>query len=272
MEATGVLNEDMITLLKDLISMGFYTCGLFSRHLNQDHELALVYHAISDMKAQDDLYRINVHPQLFVRHLEFISKAKIANLTLTFDDGFENFFSNAFGEILRYNIKTVLFISTDFIEGKISFDHLFRKNCRLKPLTWQQVREIAHSGFEIGSHAISHKNLAGIDIAAARREITDSKKIIEDKIGKAVKYFAYPFGSKLSFNTRVKEAVMAAGYEKAYVNILGFNHIGSDQYELKRIRIYNNDTMPRFKMKIAGAYSWIDMVNSLRGKKSNAKK
>lgn len=257
----------MITLLKDLISMGFYTCGGFSQNLNRDHEITLVYHAVSDMKVQDDLYKINVHPQLFAQHLELMSKVKIAKMVLTFDDGFENFFSNAFVSILRYNIKTALFISTDFIEGKISFDHLFGKNSRLKPLTWQQLRKIADSGIEIGSHTISHKNLADINMREAHREITDSKKIIEDKIGKAVKYFAYPYGSKLSFNKRIKEAVMAAGYEKAFVNIMGFNHVDSDQYELKRIRIYNNDNMPRFRMKIAGAYSWIDLVNSLRGQK-----
>jgi len=264
------LNKNMITLMKDFISLGFYACSRVFQGANPDNEAVLVYHSISDMKPRDDLYKINIQTQLFARHLEFISKAKITNLILTFDDGFENFFSNAFRAILRYNIKTVLFISTDFIEGKFSFDHLFGNNCGLKPLSWQQVKEIADSGIEIGSHAISHRNLTSMDIKGAHREISESKKIIEDKIGRAVKYFAYPYGSRAAFDDRLKQMAMAAGYKKAYVNIMGFNRRDSDQYALRRIRIYADDIMPRFKMKIAGAYNWIDRINNFRKQKSNA--
>lgn len=87
-------------------------------------------------------------------------------------------------------------------------------------------------------------------------------KKIEDMIGKEVKYFAYPYGSKKSFNNKIKEIVKNSGYKKAYTNIMGFNDANSDLYELRRIRIYSNDNMFRFKLKIDGAYNWVDFFNN----------
>lgn len=249
----------MIDIIKDAISLVRYkTSNLF---YNNSDETVLVYHSIGKIDRRSDPYKISLDPLLFGKQIEFLTHFKERNLTLTFDDGFKNFFENAFSFVLRYNIRTVLFVTTDFIDGKMSFNAFFENNIDIQPLNWQQIREISDNGIEIGSHTLSHPNLTNLDRRAAEKEISDSKKKIEDMIGKKVRYFAYPFGSRQAFSDPVKQIVRDSGYERAYTNIMGFNDADTDPYELRRIRIYSYDNMLRFKMKIKGAYNWVDSVN-----------
>lgn len=246
-------------LLKDLISSVYYAgFGIF--HRNDD--LVVVYHSVSQMNPENDIFKMNVSTDLFklqIGHLAGLQAGR--NVTLTFDDGFESFYEVAFPIAAKSGIKTILFITTGFIGQKVSFNYLFRNKQILKPLSWSQVKEISDAGIEIGSHAVTHATLSEIDEKSAEREIADSKKIIEDHIGKPVKCFAYPTGSRHTVTPRLKELIQKSGYTEAYTNIMGFNNSESDVYALRRMRIYNTDTMPRFKMKVKGAYDWVDYAH-----------
>jgi peptidoglycan/xylan/chitin deacetylase (PgdA/CDA1 family) len=74
------------------------------------------------------------------------------------------------------------------------------------------LREIASSGHEIGSHSLTHANLVWLDDAELAKELRDSKAILEEITGTAVKSLSFPFGS---WNKRVWEAAKSAGYEYA---------------------------------------------------------
>lgn len=260
----------MLEFTKDIISLFFY---IFSFFLPQNRDFVLLYHSVSDMNAKNDPLRLNIQPKLFEKQMAYLSKLqKDSRVLVAFDDGFENFFSNAFFTILKYNIKSIIFVTAGFIDGEISFNRLFNGGIRLGPLTWEQLKRIADFGVEVGSHALSHRNLAALDDRELYREIADSKKIIENKIGREVKYFAYPYGARNAFNGRVIQFVRDSGYQAAYTNIMGFNTAGStDIYRLNRIRIYSNDNMFRFKMKIRGSYNWVDYVLAVitKSKKGN---
>lgn len=245
----------MINFLKDAISLFFYAGSYLSANKGA---VALVYHSVGRVSIWDDPYKLNIDPFLFERQMQLISLLKERQVIVTFDDGFANIFKHAIPVILRYNIKSIVFITTGFIEGKVSFASLFAQGLNLRSLTWEDLLKMADAGIEIGSHTVTHPNLAKLDSEAALKEIRHSKKIIEERIGRAVKYFAYPFGSRNSFNNKVKNLVQDSGYEMAYTNIMGFNDNASDPYELRRIRIYSNDNILRFKMKLRGAYNWVD--------------
>lgn len=252
----------MIQLLKDLISLVFYLFSFLGPVKNQ---LTLVYHSVSDIGKGLDPLKLNISQELFRKQIAYLSKLSQANgIVVTFDDGFENFFHYAYPILLRYNINSVLFITTGFIDRRISFDRLFSGVVKSGALSWEQVNEISQSGIEIGSHAVTHVNLTGISEDEAGKEIADSKSMIENVIGKSVKYFAYPYGSRAAFNERIKKIVKDRGYERAYTNIAGFNSGNTDLYELRRIRIYNTDNMFRFKMKLRGAYNWVDWLLSFK--------
>lgn len=242
-------------MLKDTIS--FINYMMHDSFCNND-ELVLAYHSVGDIERINDRNKINLRPDLFKKQIDFLNCFKKERVILTFDDGFANFLDNVFPLILKYRIKTILFIATDFIENRKRLNIFFDNKHNVGALNWKQVKEIANAGIEIGSHTKSHSDLTKLDSQALYNEIADSKKIIEDVICRRVKYFAYPYGARQSFNEHIKQIVKETGYEKAYTNIMGFNVKDFDWYELRRIRIYSDDNMFRFRMKIKGAYNWID--------------
>lgn len=245
----------MVHLIKDIASLVFYGC---TRHFfdPRDKELVLAYHSVGG-NWPGDKYKMDISRSCFERQIGCLPRLKFKRLIITFDDGFDNFFNLAFPVISKYNNKVIIFITTGFIDKDVP-SSVFYPGLIANPLSWSQIREISDAGVEIGSHTITHPKLPCLDKKKAYIEISDSKKIIEDRIGKEVKSFAYPYGSRGSFNDSIKSMVVSAGYERAYANIMGFNAPDSDSFELKRVRVYDDDNIFRFKMKVRGAYNWVD--------------
>jgi peptidoglycan/xylan/chitin deacetylase (PgdA/CDA1 family) len=85
-------------------------------------------------------------------------------------------------------------------------------------VTWNQLREMSRRGIEIGSHSMKHPVLSQLSSARLAEELTDSKKIIEDKVGFPVSSFCYPNGTPNDINERVFNVIQQAGYEGATVS------------------------------------------------------
>lgn len=75
-------------------------------------------------------------------------------------------------------------------------------------------------GVEFGSHSLTHPWLPSVPDAQLRREVSDSKRRLEDLLGVEVKSFAYPYGG---VDRRVRSAVAEAGYQLAFTAIPGTN-------------------------------------------------
>ncbi|MEW5766461.1 MAG: polysaccharide deacetylase family protein [bacterium] len=103
---------------------------------------------------------------------------------------------------------------------------------RSLPVSWEQVAEMDTGGIEFGAHTLTHPPLTRIDPKQARYEITASKEEIEQKLGKPVAVFCYPFGD---FNEEVKEMVKEAGFICACSSVYGVVDRSSDPYALERI-------------------------------------
>jgi peptidoglycan/xylan/chitin deacetylase (PgdA/CDA1 family) len=127
-------------------------------------------------------------------------------IVITIDDGFKSTFTLAYPVLKKYNFPATLFLYTNFIE----------KNSG--SLTWKEIKEMTKNNIEIGSHTLSHCNLLKYKknenyktyLARIRREIFLSKEILESKIGRKVKFFAYPYGV---YSPIIKNLVIQAGYE-----------------------------------------------------------
>jgi len=246
----------MLGVIKDIVSFFLYlaVCPFF-----KNKNAVLVYHAVDHIARCDDPHKLNVDPELFEKHLAFLKKRK-ERFLLTFDDGYKSIFQNAFPLIRKHGIKGIVFLTTDYLDGKISLDKFFDNRFSPVPLTWEEVREISDAGFEIGSHSLTHRNMAELDEETAYRELALSKERIFDMTGSVTSSFSYPFGHAQSFTARTIQILRRLGYTRAYSNILGMNNSLKEPFMIRRIRIYSNDTMLRFKMKIAGAYNWVDRV------------
>lgn len=145
------------------------------------------------------------------------------NITLTFDDGYADWYYNAFPLLKKYQVKATMFMIVKNI-GTPGY------------LTKEQMREMADSGLiEFGSHTLSHVNLKNSSASAAQNEISKSKKQLEDILGRPVYSLAYPYG----FFTKRDEALcQKAGYLSCVSTYQGDKQSFRGRYSLYRLRPY----------------------------------
>ena len=91
------------------------------------------------------------------------------------------------------------------------------------PMTWDQLREMAASGMEIGSHSCSHAVLANETAAQIRAELSQSKQRIEHEIGQPCLSLAYPVGGDTAISDEVVEEARQCGYAYACSYVSGMN-------------------------------------------------
>lgn len=83
----------------------------------------------------------------------------------------------------------------------------------LRPLNWEMLSEMHHTGMTIGSHTKTHVLLTNESQQKVLEETAGSRQELERRLGITIKHFAYPDGR---FNTATVSAVAAAGYRFGY--------------------------------------------------------
>lgn len=151
-------------------------------------------------------------------YLERGEKVPNKEIALTFDDGKNNFYTNVFPLLKKYNMKVSLYIIT----GVRSKNYL----------TQEQIKELSQSGLvEIGSHTAYHQFLSKMSEADQLKELQNSKKYLDDLLGQNITVICYPYGVH---NEKTKEIAKKAGYKYG----LNFGKISgvypSDLFEIDR--------------------------------------
>ncbi|WP_111495982.1 polysaccharide deacetylase family protein [Marinobacter bohaiensis] len=82
-------------------------------------------------------------------------------------------------------------------------------------LNWLQVKSMVEEGLDIGSHSYSHPILTKLRQDALTTELELSRQLIREKLGVDAQVFCYPNGQPIDFNSEVKSAIQAAGYQVA---------------------------------------------------------
>ncbi len=116
-----------------------------------------------------------------------------------------------------------------------------------RPMNWNQVREMAIAGIEFGSHTVTHPILANLTDDDLRFELVESRRVIEEQIGKSVSVISYPVGGRTAFNDRVRQAVALAGYRLGVSYLPGTNRLpGIDHYGMCRQHVERYTERPYF--------------------------
>lgn len=183
----------------------------------------IIYHSVRPYipgeSAEQDRYDIT--PELFEQELKYLNEHGYTTIgyndvlkffdtgvplpkkpvLLTFDDGWKNQHTHAFPLLKKYSMRGTFFIFSGAIGSRASF------------MTWEDIRELHAARMEIQGHSYSHPKLTQVwDLKMLNRELSKSKKIIEDHINEPVTTFAYPFGMH---NERIQNEVAKAGYRLA---------------------------------------------------------
>jgi peptidoglycan/xylan/chitin deacetylase (PgdA/CDA1 family) len=207
----------------------------------------VVFHEVKDNQVKDFQEKISLFKKKFniVSPQDFLTRnfsSKKLNILLTFDDGFESWLSNVVPILQKENILAIFFVD------KRGFD--------LAP-------KLSKEGFEIGGHTLNHPMLPQLSIDDMKRELMESKKILSQKIGKEVIFFAYPFGDAKSFNSIVKEEVKKASYRYAFTTVPGINTKKTDSYLLYRdgLKLFWNNLLSL--AWFYGAYDLYDLIKRI---------
>ena len=123
----------------------------------------------------------------------------------------------------------------------------------LMPMSWEQVRELADSGWEIGSHTRTHPHLTTLDDHQLEAELVRSRAELEEALGRPCETIAYPYGDE---DDRVAAATEAAGYARAAALPYPRLH-PPETYRWPRVGVYQGDDLKRFARKIAPAFRWL---------------
>jgi len=157
---------------------------------------------------------------------------------LSFDDGFDNVYRNAFPILQELEVPACVFVPTQLIGAPDSYisEHwwvTWPVNAKTRTMDWESVRAMHKAGIEIGSHTRLHKRLSTISGSAAElhAEIAGSKNDIEQAIGAPCRAISWPYGTKNDVDDRALEAVRDAGYELCFSAIRG--RISSDTPRLQ---------------------------------------
>jgi peptidoglycan/xylan/chitin deacetylase (PgdA/CDA1 family) len=156
---------------------------------------------------------------------------------LTFDDGYADFYTTALPILRSHDFRAVAYVVSGFV-GRPSY------------MTSEQLSEVDRSGIEIGSHTVSHANLATASAWAVQAQLTESKQYLERLLGHEVVSFCYPSGK---FTSTVASQVAAAGYHSATTTRFGYAHTVSDRYIWTRLRVSGGESLDQFAAAVRSA-------------------
>ena len=117
-------------------------------------------------------------------------------VALDFDDNRFHILEHAFPIMAELGFRGTVFVVTDLAEGNPNI------RCgmdRFPAMHWDHLRQLHEAGWCIAPHTVSHPIMAGPsrmvrDDAEIRHEMTESLRLVEQRIGVSAPYFAYPAG------------------------------------------------------------------------------
>ena len=115
------------------------------------------------------------------------------SVIVTFDDGWHSFYATALPEITRRQIPVTLFAIAERLGSRLENDIDERL------MTADELRRLPRDCVTVGSHTSTHADLSVRDEENIRRELGDSRRILEALTNREVKLFAFPY-SRFSSN------------------------------------------------------------------------
>ena len=192
---------------------------------------------------KDKGYRVITLEQL-VDFVDFRGQLPEKAVVITIDDGWRATYDIAFPILKKYGYPATLFVYTQLITGGA------------KTLSWDQVREMSAQGLDVQCHTISHRNLAlqqdqeSADqyFTTIAREITESARTIEQKLGKRPTILAYPYGAT---NGLAIALLKRQGFRAALTVTREANPFFAASFRLGRSMIYGDFDLARFEKNLA---------------------
>jgi peptidoglycan/xylan/chitin deacetylase (PgdA/CDA1 family) len=175
-------------------------------------------------------------------------------VVLTFDDGYQDFYTDAFPILKQCGFTATVFLATDRIRDE---------SVRVEGadyLTWSEVRELQTEGMTFGSHSVTHADLRSLGPEQIDYELGYSKESIEQRIGAQVESFSYPFAlpeEDGDFIRYLADTLENMGYSNGVCSAIGRAKPKDTRFFLPRLSINSWDDLELLKAKVEGGYDWL---------------
>jgi peptidoglycan/xylan/chitin deacetylase (PgdA/CDA1 family) len=135
-----------------------------------------------------------------------------------------------------------------------ALDAEFRVDGHRFMMDWDELRQLRARGHVVGSHTLTHPNVAYVaDEVDLRTELTESKKRIEVELGLEVLHFSYPHPAlNPQWSDRTIKMTESAGYQSAVTTTHGLVSAGANPLCLKRVSA--PQTEDRFRWELSRAF------------------
>lgn len=238
-----------------------------------DRASILMYHSV-------DTNRVffTVSPEAFEKQMQYLVSRKVTFLKLselvrrlstresianciciTFDDGYEDNYTNVYPILAKYRIPAAIFLTTSKMGGTMTL----KSGTSFPMLSALQITEMNASGIiEFFPHSVTHVRYKGENLESCVQEARESRKFVEQLVGGSAAIYAYPSGD---YDARFAEALSQGGYVAAVTVEEGLVRLGDDPLTLKRNAVDSATTMTQFKGKVSGAigiYTWLKKIHA----------
>ncbi len=206
----------------------------------------LYYHSIANVPGNTAV----LHPDRFAEQVEYLVQEGYQALTLndffkvlenkmpsppkpvllTFDDGYIDNYTTVMPLLKKYNMPATLFLSTGLVETE-------------RYLNWDQVKELAKSGWDIQPHSITHSRLYMLTPEKQYEEIIESRRAIEENLGTIADVYCYPYGE---FNQTTLNILKQNNFRYAFTIMYGRTTPDQDPLQLRRVFVSGADKLPDF--------------------------
>ena len=218
-----------------------------------------MYHEIYCPEDRDRLRGLtnpgyNTEVNVFRKQMAYLNAKRIKTLTidelffkesfdqgetticLTFDDGWRGNYLYGYPILQEYGLKATFFIAIDLI-GKPFY------------MTWEDIKEMAGSGMSIQSHTVTHQPLAHVGVERVLFELSESKRVIEERLEQEVRHLSLPHGSKNGMTWPIAKEI---GYKSICTSDVGFQTPENNGPWLKRINIGDKISLNQFHLIAQG--------------------
>lgn len=140
-------------------------------------------------------------------------------MAITFDDAYDDTL-DAVELLCARGLRTGVYVTT----GQVDTKSMIRRG---------QLEQLAGRPdmVELGAHSVTHPHLDELSLTEIEREVSHSKRRLEQLVGRSVDTFAYPYGA---YDTRVRAAVIAAGFCSAAAVKNALSHGADDPWAIAR--------------------------------------
>ncbi len=226
----------------------------------------LTYHRLLSQEPTKtaDPKRISVSQQQFRDHLRWLKRLGYRTLRLdeyvkgfhegrrfpkksfaiTFDDGYEDVLRLALPILEEHGFTATVFAVPG--ETRNQWD-----DGETRLMTSEELRRFEKAGMLVGAHTSHHVHLTRTAPEAARREIRESKAMLEDILKHPVSLFAYPYGET---NKEVEALIYEAGFEAAFATDHAPQDHSENLYRLRRTVVFPKNTIGQILIKVQPWY------------------